>query len=220
MSNDDDRFHEASEPKSGMSSTSKALFIILGVFGVAVLLCCGGVVFFFSKSGFEQTHDPAEIAKVQESILQLEVAERFEASQAISVDTPVFKMTMTAYDSGDSQLITMLMQSSFGGVDPGQARQEMSKQTPSRSELENATTETKTYEIDGKEVSVTFAHGKLKAGKHVPADQAGKDWYTVQGMMGSGKGLVLFMLAGPEEEFDEAETDAMIRSMHVPGAGE
>ena len=213
---DIDPSHLRSKPQS--SGTSKILWIIVGIGGFCALLCCGGVVYFFSKfKPPEPTNDPAEVAAISQSILDIQIPARFKPQMAMQMDMIVAKMDMAIYQTDDeqNQLMFMKMNIAMAEQDLNQMKQQMQVQNSNKTQLEEAKSETKTYEIDGQKISVTFAHGKLAKGQGVEPDQVGKEWFSVNGYVPRKDGLVLFSEAGPEEAFDEAEIEAMIESIKL-----
>lgn len=218
---DDNEYSEDYAPKPpGMSSGTKVLLISLAVLGVLVVACCGGAIWFVQKNiDVDASNDPTVVRATQESILDVDVPGRFEPTQSMRMKIVVANMDMAMFEAtGEerSELALMKMIFTMDNMNDAQAEAQFNQQNPSSAQLKDAKTESKTYTIDGKEISVTFAHGLLQEGENAPADQIGKEWYTVSSMMSVPNGMVMFTMAGPEEEFDEEEVETMINSIRFP----
>ena len=105
--------------------------------------------------------------------------------------------------------MTFLME----GMEDQQAQQQMRQQNPVSQSLKNMKSEDKNYEVDGKELVFTFAHGELQDGEEIDKADVGKEWYSLQSMIPVNNGMIMFNMTGPEEEFDQAEIDALIESI-------
>lgn len=250
-----------SEPQpEGMSSTSKILLVLTGVFGICVLACCGGVYFIFNKAKMEESSDPADVIATQQAILPATIPERFEPVQSVSMNMVVAEIEMASFQAKapeQSEMAFMRMGFPMGGMDQAQAEAQLDQQDFADVELENETIEEKTYQVDGREIKVLISHGtptqngppttqELPAPESVeseeaepsdteetektdtneateetegnePSEETAEDstaptWFSVRMTLMSEGGMLSFSLYGPEEEFDQAEIDALIKS--------
>lgn len=216
-----------------MSTGSKVMLVLLAIFGGIVLLCCGGGLFIYSRIRTSVYETPAEVAAVRKQIMQIDVPDQFKPAGGADIDLFIYRMKMATYQrkEGVSQIAIVKIDVTFGQSEMKQAREQMRQQGAIPADLENAKSENRTYEIDGEKIDVSFTHGKLKKDSTVfkqpegngrgpqpvvvPEEYAGKDWYAVQMLVPQSDGMVLLMVTGPEDEFDEQEVDSMIESIHL-----
>jgi hypothetical protein len=164
--------------------------------------------------------DPVVVRQTQREILDLQIPARFDPLQSVRTKLMFANMDMAFFQATGneiSQLVLMKMTLTMEEINQQQIEDEFDQQNPSADQLEDATTETRTYTVDGKDIQVTFSHGKLRAGKNAPAEHVGKDWFAVSSMMSAPGGMVMFSVTGPEGEFDEEEIENMIESIRFPG---
>jgi outer membrane murein-binding lipoprotein Lpp len=202
----------------GMSATSKVLLIVAVILGLLMLACCGGVYYFTKQVKMEQSSTPADVLAAQQAILPANIPERFEPSQSIRMNLIVAEMDMAIFEAkaGEKSGIALLrMKFLMDAMEDQQASQQMRQQNPVSQNLKNMKSEDKTYEVDGKELVFTFAHGELQGGKDVDPADIGKEWYSVQSLVPVKQGMIMFTMTGPEEEFDQAEIDALIESIQL-----
>ncbi|HUG19327.1 MAG TPA: hypothetical protein VMM56_10140 [Planctomycetaceae bacterium] len=221
-SNDEDEFdsrHLREPAAKSMSTGSKVLLIVGGIFGVLMLLCCGGAVWFVSKIEEPRaTSNPTEIAEIKNSILEFEVSERFDPVQAMTMDLVMMKMETVSYEArdGESMLMLMGMNMPVQEAQMDDVRRSMQMQAGGQTHLENFKSESKTYTVDGMEVSAVYSHGTQPRMQGVPADRAGAEWFTAQIVLAPDKNVIMITINGPEEEFDFEEIETMIQSIKRP----
>lgn len=218
---DENEYSEDYEPKPpGMSSGTKVLLISLSVLGVLAVACCGGGIWWFKKNvDWDMSADPAVVRQTQQQILEMTVPARFEPLQSMRMKFVVANMDMAMFEAAgeeQSQLAVMKMTFTMEEMNQQQAEAQFNQQNPGAAQLDETSSETRNYTVDGKEISVRFAHGTLKQHENAPADQVGKEWYAVSSMMSVPGGMVMFNVTGPEEEFDEEEIENMIESIQFP----
>jgi hypothetical protein len=202
-----------------MSTGTKVLLIVGGIFGVLMLLCCGGAVWFVGKIEEPRaTSNPTEIAEIKKSILEFEVPERFGPSQAVTMDLVMMKMETVNYEArdGTSMLMLMGMNMPVQEAQMDDVRRSMQMQAGGQTRLENFKSESKTYTVDGIEVSAVYSHGTQPQMGGAPPDQAGADWYTVQLVLAPQKKVITIIISGPENEFDQQEIETMIQTIRKP----
>lgn len=209
-----DRRHQS----EGMSTTAKVLLIVSAVLGVLMLACCGGAYYFSQQFKIDQSSTPADVLAAQEAILPVAIPERFAPSQSMRMNLVVAEMDMAIFEAKDGEksgIALMRMAFQMEGMEDQQAQQQMSQQNPVNQSLKNMKSEDKTYEVDGKELVFTFAHGELQEGEDVDQTDVGQEWYSVQSIIPVENGMIMFSMTGPEEEFDQAEIDALIESIQL-----
>ena len=214
----DSRHLRESKPKSG-GTGKKILFIVLGIFGVMMLLCCGGAFWFMSKiEEPKATSNPTEIREITQSILEFDVPERYEPQQAVTMDLVLMQIDNATFSAkvGESMLVLMRMDMPIQEAQMEDAKRSMQTQAGGQTHLENFKSESKTYTVDGHEISVVYTHGTRPQGQGVPANQVGEKWYSAQTILTSKKDLIMLMINGPEAEFDQAEIETMIQSIRFP----
>ena len=75
--NDDFLPESSAQPKQGMSTGVKVLLILLGIGGLCMLLCCGGVYWAARNAGIEWTQNKGEIKKIQDEITDISIPDSF-----------------------------------------------------------------------------------------------------------------------------------------------
>lgn len=209
--------HHESQPP-GMSSGTKIILISLGVLGVLAVACCGGGIWWVrSNFDVDMSTDPAVVRETQEGILDLEVPERFEPQQSMRMKIMVANMEMAMFKAktGEvSQLALMKMIFTMEQMNQQQAEMQFNQQNPGSAQLDESSSETRKYTVDGKEISVKFTHGTLRQSENAPAGQIGKEWFSVSSMISVDGGMVMLEMTGPEEEYNEEEIENIINSIH------
>lgn len=252
-----------SDPQpEGLSSTSKVLLVLTGVFGLAALACCGGVYYFVNQVKMEESSDPADVIATQKSILPATIPDRFEPAQSVSMNIVVAEIEMAMYQakaSEQTQVAFMRMSFPMGGMNQAQAEAQLSQQDLIDMELENETQEEKIYQVDGRELTVVISHGtpsengspmpqNLPEAKTVASEapeetetpesetpepegteeveaategeaeeSSAPKWFAVRMTLMDDDGMLIFSMQGPEDEFDQAEIDALINSFKFSG---
>jgi len=218
---DANQYSEQPESKPpGMGTGTKMVLIALGVLGVLCVACCGGGIWWF-RSNFDMkfSEDPVVVREAQRRILDMQLPARFEPKQSMKMKFVVADMDMAMFSATggeSSQLVLMKMTFTMEQMNEQQAEAQFNQQNPGSAQLDEEESETRKYTINGKEISVTFAHGTLRQAENAPADQIGKEWYSVSSIIPAGGGMVMFNMTGPEEEFDEQEVETMIKSIQFP----
>ena len=215
---DDEPEFDHRHQSEGMSTTAKVLLILSAILGVLMLACCGGVYYFSQQFKMEQSRSPVDVLAAQESILPIEIPDRFAPSQSMRMNLVVAEMDMAIFEAkGEEKSGIALLRMAFQmeGMEDQQAQQQMSQQNPVNQSLKNMKSEDKIYEVNGKELVFTFAHGELQEGKDIDQADIGKEWYSVQSIIPVEKGMIMFSMTGPEEEFDQTEIDALIESIQL-----
>lgn len=211
--------------KQGMSSTAKVLIILGSIAGVSLLVCCGGVAFFYWKfqdaiSHFAEnftTTNPQEIRDRTANIVRIDIPEEFPPIQAFDW----FVIKQVVYGNQQKNSILMIMEMSpqmLGGADAGNAKQQrdamlqqlkqqQGQQPGMNTDFKEESSETREFTIDGEKVPFEFIKG---------TGQGGAPTRQVVGVFKGREGLVMLMLIVRESDFDEAAVVRMIESIRLP----
>lgn len=202
------------EPRQGMTTGTKVLLVIAGLMGVMLLLCCGGIFWFGSRLSNSVTEDPAEIAKIRESISSIEVPEGFEPQAGANINMFVFQMDLVGYERDDDESLLLLMQMQAAGQGQEEIEQQFRQQALEQSDAEEIdieSTEIRTYEINGRESDFVFAKGTLT--------EDDTKVRQVSGIFPGKGGAAFLMFQVAEEDWNEAEVETMILSLDENGEG-
>jgi hypothetical protein len=214
--------------RQGMSSTAKVLLVLGSLAGVALLACCGGVAFLAVRfQGVAKTiaqnlptNNPQEIRARTARIVHIDIPPEFPPLAAI--DLFVMKQMIYGKQGGGSMVMIMeINEAMTGGQDAGSAReqrqeimrqmrQQQGQQAASAdTELDEESSETREFEINGEKVQFEFIRGKSPNG--------GGPVRQVVGLFPGRQGTVMLMVMVPESEYDEAAIAKMIESIRLPG---
>ena len=210
-------FQDDREPNRGKSKGgNKLLVILLSVFGVLAVLCCGGGVFFaiHAKNQLEDasSNDPAVIAQTTKDIVDIKLPTTYRPRVSINMDVWFIpaKVKMVLYDGpGGGRLSLMEAANKIAGGDDEQFKEQMrqQKQGDQVRELDVSATESRTFTIRGEEVAFKFKKGTERKSnvpfREVSGSFDGRD----------GKSVVLFVLQVPEKHYNEKEVVAIIKSI-------
>ncbi|MFN7806065.1 MAG: hypothetical protein ACK5TO_18770 [Planctomycetaceae bacterium] len=213
MSNEQPVFEEEIQPKKGMSTTAKVVMVMLGLGGVGLLLCCGGLfgagVWLKRTAEQAQVTNPVEVRALAGQIASIKLPESFEPQQGLQL--PVVGMRMVTFYRPDRIGWTVvLMENSMGfdSSDPAQ-RDQMIKQIQQQENQEGNLTDTEDREIEVAGQKVSFQFG-TKTIRGVTVRQ-------VLGFVPLKKGVVMVNITGPIDDFDEDEVVAILQSIGEPG---
>lgn len=215
MSNDQPVFEEEVPPKKGMSTTAKVVLVMLGVGGVALLLCCGGLfgagVWLQRTVQQAQITDPDQIEEVAQQIASIRLPEEYHPQMGLQF--PILGMRMAIFTRTDSpQSMAMLMENtmSMNSSDPAQRDQMMSqmKQQMGMQGADLSQTEVREIEVAGQKVPFQF--GTLT--------KNGVKLTQVIGFVPLKKGMVMVSIAAPVDEFDDDEIVEILQSIAEPVA--
>ncbi|REJ71677.1 MAG: hypothetical protein DWQ29_22935, partial [Planctomycetota bacterium] len=166
-----------SEPeKSGMATSTKVILAVVGIGGVALLVCCGVAMWFGNKAvnavTEAMTENPDEIRTITESIAAIEIPAVYQPQMGMQLDFGV-SMQMAAYsrNGGGQQGAVVLMQMAAPGQQndeqmKAQFRQQM-QQSGQNQEINVESSETRTFVIDGEECDFEFVSGTDQSGNQV-----------------------------------------------------
>ena len=192
------------------SSGSKVFMLLAICSGIAFLLCCGGGVgiFFYFRQGVSE--DPAEVRAVAKEITDIEVPAGYDPAFSMNV----FGISMAAFGDKESDsgrlLMLMAFPNKFAG-DETQMQQQMQQnleQQRGKQSLEHISSETRKFQIRGKETMVRIAKVKNNDGQEF---RQATCMFVAQ-----GERPATLMVMMPEEEWTnggEAKLEAMFKSM-------
>lgn len=209
------------EAKRGMSTGAKVVVGILICLGVLLIACCGGCYYFVNyrledmvENAFRQTTTPAEVDKVRESFITMEIPEEYVAQSAMEMNIMgSMKMAMYARDRSLNNSALILMYMNFPGTP---SREQMEAQFDQQSDqfqqdhgdLKITETEIVPVMIEGKEVDFEFAKGTKPDTENVG--------YRVTGMFAGDTGVIMVTLMEDEETWDR---DAVIQMLETIQTG-
>jgi hypothetical protein len=220
-----DDFQDAPPKKQGMSSTAKFVLILGSIAGVCLLACCGGVVFmgwkFQNIAKDFMTMDPEVVRQRTEEIIHIDIPDDYAPTHAMKIDLMNVKMKQVAYQrKGSAGSMLMIMETTqppMQGASPKQQREQMrqamrqqaQQQGQANDEIDEQSSESREFTINGESVPFEFIKGT--------AAQGGVPTRQVVGIFPGREGTVMLMLMAPESEYNEEEIVKMIESIRVPG---
>lgn len=189
------------------SSWWKTLLILFGVSGLMMALCCGGGIWYASKS-FDFNDDPVKAAAVQKEIVDLQILPELKPQGSMAMNLGVFQMKLVAYTSANSESM-MLMEMQVAGQTEDQMQQSFRQQGQKQNDhFQMESSETRKLKVMGVERDFLFAKGKIQqpGGAAIPARQ-------VTGMFPSKNGMGYLLLNASEDNYQEAAVIQMIESI-------
>lgn len=192
---------------TGGRSWLKILLILFGVGVVSMALCCGGVLWWGSKS-LQMTEDPVKIAAAQQEIAEIQVMPNLQPKVAMTMNLGIMNMRVVGYNSaGRSSL--MLMQMQLAGQSDEQMQQNFRQQGQQRNDqFRVETAETRKITVGGVERDFLFAKGTIQ-----PEGGAPMAARQITGMFPSRNGMGYLIVTIEEGDYDEAAVVKMIESI-------
>jgi hypothetical protein len=200
-----------------MSTGTKIALTILALGGVVLLVCCGGFVWISYQASQGMTTQPDAVRDLTREIADIDVPERFEPAQGMSLDIfflPETKIASYRLSEAEGQLMLMRVDVPFqqAGLEQQsqQMRQMKQQQNGGMPEIEIQEQETRQMDIGGRTVDVQFAKGQNP--------DTGKEYRRVMTIFpAEGEGTVFSMLQVEEEAYDEDEVVDMLESVGQGG---
>ncbi|MCA9016088.1 MAG: hypothetical protein KDA77_12215 [Planctomycetaceae bacterium] len=195
-------------PKQGMSTGVKVLLILLGVGGVCLLLCCGGLFYAFKSTEFKMTEKKEDIIAIQNDITEITIPDSFKPQAGMSMKIVGMEMRMAIYEETAKQGALILM--SIGTPDDGMVdlekefQKNMRQNNQNQRELKITKEEKREFTIKGKKVNFNFAEG---------TDQNGKEFHQISGVFSGKKGPAFLFVQVSAETYNEEEIVKMIESI-------
>lgn len=200
----------SSQPQQGMSKGVKVLLILLGVGGVCMLLCCGGLFYAAKKMDFKMkvTEKKTEIIEIQKEIAEITIPDTFTPHAGMSMSVVGVNMRMAIYEQNTKEGAIVLM--SLGIPDDGMVdlekefQKSMKQQNQNQRELNITKEEKREFTIKGKKVSFNFAEG---------TDEDGTAFNQVTGVFPGNNGPAFLMVQVASDDYNEDEIIKMIESI-------
>ncbi|WP_437204814.1 hypothetical protein [Planctomicrobium sp. SH664] len=205
MSDPESGFQIEPTPRPPRSTASKVLLGFAVVGGLALLVCCGGGYYVY-KEGMSFTQDPAEVRNIANEIAFINLPETYEPEAGFRLNLGM-KMQTAMFKQGDGGLFLMQMQ--LPG-NPSQKEMEKSfrekeQQQQQSREIDVESREKRSLTIEGKPYEFEFTVGKMK--------DSGKPVHQVAGMFPGRNGMAFLTVTHVGEDWNEAETIALIESI-------
>ncbi len=210
-------------PRPGMSSGTKVLLILAIIFGVLLLICCGGFILMgiFARNymGEAMSQDPAVVRQITERILpKLKIPEPLQPEASMDMRIPftdqtVMTMVFWTHKPSDSALVLTAMGEAFAGQNQEQMRQQIEQQlrqqgirpAPEREGQWETEKSEKEFEIRGEKVTLQFV-------KHKRTDADGER-IEVTGTLPGEQGPVMLMLSADTALLSEQQAIEMLKSI-------
>ena len=215
MSTEEPVFDEELPPKKGMSTTAKVVLVMLGVGGLALLLCCGGL--FGAGIWMQRTiqnavvTNPVEVQQLADEIVSIQLPASYRTETGMRL--PMVQMRMATFvrtDNPQARVVVMENNMAFNPSDK-EARERLLEQMKMQTGIQGANvadTEIREIEIAGEKVPFQFS----------TLDKNGSPMRQVLGFVPLRKGTVLIVIVCPNDTFDEDEVMTILQSIAEPGA--
>ena len=210
--NDSQADEFSAQPKQGMSTGVKVLLIFLGVGGLCLLLCCGGLFYAAKNMDFKMqvTEKKAEIITIQNQITEITIPDLFVPKAGVTFSIVGKGMKMAIFEPDSKQGVLILMSITVpddGMIDmEKEFRDSLNNQNQNQNHRQLDITEEKQREftIKGKKLNFTFAEG---------TDQNGNAFHQVTGVFPGKSSPAFLMLQIQSDEYNEEEIVKMIESI-------
>jgi hypothetical protein len=196
-----------------MSRTTK---IILAIIASLVMLCiCIGVVAFIALRQAGQTleqagtEDPAEVAKIARSIVKYELPAGYYGQ----VGATFFGFKMAAFippENFDGPVIMLMQVPRYFGL--SQAEMEQQLQQMLQQETETGKQPIQMQVVDQMDRTIRDQTVTLTINEGTESD--GTIMRQMSGVFQGKNGMVLLMIAGEKQHWDQGIADAFIASLH------
>ena len=206
-------------PKKGMSSGMKTLLIVGIIFGLLILLCCGGLVgsaiYMGSYVKDAMSEDPAVIAERTAQFVEMEIPSQLSPTMSFDMTIPFSGeplMVWVVY--ADNPSGSTLMMASLGPMMAQQSQDDVQQQLEDSMRQQGVAagqgvdeweSSVKEIEVRGEPVAFSFAVGK---NSDTEAQRI-----QVSGMFEGGSGPVMLILSADTEVVDEEAAVKMIESI-------
>ncbi|MGC1273406.1 MAG: hypothetical protein WBC44_06830 [Planctomycetaceae bacterium] len=195
-------------PPQGKSNVVKILLIVLAVFVLGAVLCCGGaaLIGWFAKP-IETTQKAEEVVAKTAEIVEIDVPDEFHPAVAIDMNMFVVQMQMAFFEA-PGRGVLMIAQAQGQGANEAQMEQQLRQSMQQQNLGEPVTvkeTETKTIAIDGQDVDFQFATAT--------SNNDGSEWKQVSGAFAGKNGTAFLLLQQPTASFDEEQVTGMLESI-------
>ena len=206
-------------PKKGMSGGTKALLIVGIIFGLLILLCCGGLVGFgvymASYVSDAISEDPAVVAERTGQFIQMDIPAQFSPAMSFDMTIPFSDETLMVWVVyADEPSNSMLMMASLGPMLAQQGQDDVRRQLEQSMRQQGVAAgkgadewegSVKEIEVRGEPVAFNFAAGKNT--------DTGAQRIEVSGMFEGQSGPVMLILSADAKVIDEQAAVEMIESI-------
>ncbi len=201
--------------RRGMGTSAKVLLTLGIVFGVLLVVCCGGIGIYVYSVGRSFTTDPAAVRKVTAKIATVDVPRQFTpvvAGDNVSVPFTGVSVSFAIYaeyPDGNTILLAAVKGKDIERMSQeeleGQVKQTTASQPGGAKQIEVKETHQRKITVRGKPVSFTFSTGKEV--------QSGKPWLQATGMFQGDDGMTMFIFSGDASKYSEDQVAQMIESI-------
>jgi len=216
MSNYPPQMPSPEPPRQGMSSGAKVFLILAIIFGVLVLLCCGGgvAVVFLMKNNLQVSQDAAEVRAATARITEIAVPAGLEPEFSFSMKVPVVHKDLMSWVMYlDQATNSSLVIASTGEAMAGQEQQlrqsiDQSLRQQGMGDHEDILvqrSEQKTVEIRGKQANFTISHGTTHDGQ--------RKRIQVTGSFQGKSGPAMLMFHADANKYTEEQLVHMLQSI-------
>lgn len=197
------------EEKSGGGGCLKFALVVGGLSFVGLLVCCGGLTWFFW--GFFPTvaTTPADVAAVGQQVMQIDIPEEFVGKAGFTIDNRLIAMRFATFlhKNGKGTLLIGDIQIKVGDLKDQHAdfKARSQQQSKDQKKLTIKKTEEREFTIRGKPVTFKFSE----------ADEDGTDkkFRLVTGELEAPGSITILQLTLEEEAYDEDAVVKMIESI-------
>jgi hypothetical protein len=220
----DPRYVPDAPARPGMSPAVKIVLILLGIFGLLFVLCCGGFVYVGYKVGsaikeMENmfSDDPVVVVQVAARIAEIDIPEGLAPSGSADMELPFFgrvgAFVMYEDQETDSSLVLFVIGDSLGADVQTQFRMEIDRaleeagveQEEGAENIEIEQPYDKEFTIRGQPATFRYQKGTDK--------ETGKRRIIVTGQFRSDDGPTTVIFTGDLDKYSEEQIDQMIESI-------
>lgn len=197
---------DVAAPKTGKSGAVKVLLILLAVFVVAAVLCCGAG--FWWVSTWKPTEDPVKVRAQTAEIVDIQIPDDYQPAFAMNMNMFVMTMQMTAYQGPGQGMLMIAQMQAPQGADQAQMQQQMNQSLQQQNmgqQLSIKESETKTVSVEGQDVDFLFSTATNA--------NDNSEWRQVTGSFPGKNGTAFIILQQPADTFDEDAVVEMLESI-------
>jgi len=215
---------QAEQPrKQGMSGTAKVLLVLGSIAGVGMLLCCGVIGFGLYKGqdiikaiAESTSADPAVIKQRTQEVVVIDIPSEFTPMMMLGGRINGQGMVEFIYvNQANPNSMFLILESNLPSPpdqNPQQKRDAMLKGMKQGQQysmnIEEESTQTRNYKINGEDVPFDFVKGKVN----------GVESRKIVGMFSGKDGVtILLMMITAETNYDEEKIDKMLKGIRLPG---
>ena len=207
--------------KRGMSKTTKILLVLGVLAGLALVVCCGGLMIvgwrLQSYMAEAVSTEPAVIEAAKDEIVQIDIPETFSPQMSFDMKVPfveqrVFMAVVYTMEGVQGNLMLMAIGPLVSDTDREQFTEQMKEafqqqggQGQGNVRLEVAETLEREFEIRGQPTKFRLQKGKNP--------DSGTEMIELSGTFSGKSGPVILMLTVEADRFDEEQITTMIESI-------